>query len=120
MNDIKPIVKNETEEKPFSFQPEDVNENKGVAALSYFFILILIPFFVRRNSKFVQAHLKQGLILCVLEAIAMFLFWIPVLGPLLWLALIISAVYAIYQTLNGHYWRVPLIGIYAEKIKIPQ
>lgn len=100
------------------FDPTDIAENKGTAALSYFFILVLIPLLVRRSSKFAQAHARQGLLLCVIEIIAAFLFWIPVLGWVLVLAILAAAIYGLAQSLSGKYSPLPLLGVYAEKIKI--
>jgi len=103
---------------PLVFDPKDIEENKGVAALSYLFILFLVPLLTRKNSKFSQVHVKQGLMLCVLEIVATFFVWIPVLGWLLEGLILAVVIYAIIETLSGRYWCIPLIGPYAEKIKI--
>lgn len=52
-----------------SYDPQDVQSNKGLAFLSYFGLLLLVPLFVRRNSKFVRFHLNQGLILFIISVI---------------------------------------------------
>lgn len=118
MDDIKPIIKNETSDKKFSFGQEDINKNKGVAALSYFFILLLVPFFIRRNSEFVRAHLKQGIVLCVGQALSMFLIWIPFFGKLLAFLIFIGTVYGIVQAVSGKYKSLPVFGKLAEKINL--
>jgi hypothetical protein len=38
--------------------PKDVADNKLVAALSYIWILFLIPLLAKRDSKFCQFHAK--------------------------------------------------------------
>lgn len=38
----------------------DVQANKGMAALSYLGILLLVPLFARKNSEYCQHHVKQG------------------------------------------------------------
>jgi uncharacterized membrane protein len=43
----------------------DAQSNKGMAVLSYFGILFLIPLLAAKNSKFAQFHARQGLTLCV-------------------------------------------------------
>ena len=106
------------ENEKSNFDLNDAENNKGTAALSYFFILVLIPLFIRRSSRFVQAHVRQGLLLCVVEIIAAFVFWVPVLGWLLALAILAAAIYGISQALSGKYSPLPILGVYAEKIKI--
>lgn len=100
------------------FNSGDVADNKGTAALSYFFVLVFIPLFTKRRSGFVQAHARQGLFLCLAEIIVAFIFWIPVLGWLLALAILIAAISGIIQALNSKYSPLPFIGGYIEKIKI--
>lgn len=100
------------------FDSGDVADNKGTAALSYFFILVFIPLFTKRRSKFAQAHARQGLFLCLAEIVVAFIFWIPVLGWLLALAILIAVISGIIQALNGKYFPLPFIGGYIEKIKI--
>lgn len=43
--------------------PQDVQQNKVMAILAYFGILVLIPIFAAPNSKFARYHANQGLIL---------------------------------------------------------
>lgn len=38
----------------------DVQQNKGIAWLSYLGLLLLIPLFARKNSEYCQYHVKQG------------------------------------------------------------
>jgi uncharacterized membrane protein len=122
MNNIKPTIKNEINEvvdkKSFSFQQQDIDKNRGVAALSYFFILLLIPFFIRRDSEFVKAHLRQGIVLCISQALVMFLVWIPFFGKLLALLIFIGTIYGIVQAVSGKYKALPVFGKLAEKIKL--
>ena len=42
------------------FDKEDVEANKYIAALSYLGVLLLIPHFARKDSKFCRAHVRQG------------------------------------------------------------
>jgi len=95
----KEIIPNQT--SPF-FDPKDIEENKGVAALSYLFILFLIPLLTRKNSKFSQAHAKQGLILCIMEIIASFFIWIPILGWLLEILILVNIEWKIL--VHSPYW----------------
>ena len=43
------------------FSPEDIRLNKRISALSYLFLLVLIPIFIARDSKFARFHASQGL-----------------------------------------------------------
>ncbi len=45
----------------------DVASSRGVAWLSYLGPLFLIPFFVKKTSKFARFHVRQGATLCALE-----------------------------------------------------
>ena len=51
-----------------SFDPQDVAQNKLMAILSYFGILVLVPIFIAKESKFARFHANQGLTLFICEA----------------------------------------------------
>ena len=52
------------------YDREDIEKNKGMAVLSYFSLLVLIPFFrVRKTSKYARFHMNQGIVLTIVEAI---------------------------------------------------
>lgn len=93
---------------------QDIEQNKFWALLSYFHILFLIPLLAKKESKFAQFNAKQGLIMFILE----FFVWIPILGWLLGLALFIAWIIVVIKVLQGQYWKIPVIGDYAEKINI--
>lgn len=38
----------------------DVQQNKGIAWLSYLGLLLLVPLFARKNSEYCKFHVKQG------------------------------------------------------------
>lgn len=96
----------------------DIEANKGIAALSYFWILCLVPLLLKKRSKFAQFHAKQGLVLFGVEILAMFVSWFPVLGQLLMLALLIVSVIGIIKALNGEWWKVPVIYGWSKKINL--
>lgn len=96
----------------------DVEEHKLVAALSYVWILFLIPLLLNRDSKFSQFHARQGLILCIIEIVGSLVFWIPVVGQILFLLVLIIAVMGFIKTLQGEWWKAPLIYRWSEKIKL--
>ena len=95
-------------------EQDDINQNKIWALLSYLWILVLIPLLIKKDSRFVQFHAKQGLVMLI----AWFFVTIPLLGLLIWLALVVFWFIAVIKVLEGQYWKMPVIGDFAEKIKI--
>lgn len=102
------------EEKP-KREIDDVEQNKGVAAIGYIWILCFIPLLLKRDSKFAQFHGKQGLVLFIVEVVVGFIIWIPFIGWLLGLATAILAIIGILQALQGNFWEMPLLGQFAKK-----
>jgi len=96
----------------------DIVENKNVAALSYVWILCLVPLLGRRGSKFAQFHGKQGLVLFIVEIITGFFAWFPILGQLLMLLILIISVIGIVKTLNGEWWKIPYLYPLSKKINL--
>ena len=58
---------NNTADTPTDFDPQDVQQNKVMAVLSYFGILVLVPLFAAKDSKFARFHANQGLVLLIAE-----------------------------------------------------
>lgn len=99
------------------FTSEDIAENRTMAAIAYLWLLFLIPMFFRRKSPFAQAHAKQGLVLFLVQALSSLLVWIAIVGPLWNLCIVfLVPLAALVRTLGGHYWNIPLIGNYAQKL----
>jgi uncharacterized membrane protein len=96
----------------------DVETNKAVAALSYLWILCLIPLLTKKDSKFAQFHAKQGLVLFGIELIASIVFWFPVFGQLVSIVLVIVSVIGIIKAYNGEWYKIPYIYDWSQKIKI--
>lgn len=96
----------------------DVEENKAMAALSYIWILCLIPLLLKRSSKFVQFHAKQGVVLFIVEMLVGLLMWIPIFGQLLLILCIIIAVLGVIKAYNGEWWKCPFIYEWSQKIKL--
>lgn len=105
-----------TESKKIINSDPDTENNKTIACLSYVWILFLVPLLGKKDSPFAQHHAKQGAVLFITEVIASLFFWFPVLGQLLWLALIIVSVLGIVKALNGEKWEIPYIYDWSKKI----
>lgn len=50
-----------------SMDKKDCEENKVLAILAYISILVLVPLFAGKNSKYARFHSNQGLILFIIE-----------------------------------------------------
>ena len=98
-----------------------VEEGKPAAILAYIPFMCFVPLIKMRDNKFALEHGKQGLILFVVEIIAL-VFLIPKISDLFWGAIIIFclifALGGMILALQGKKWRIPFIGDLADKIKI--
>ncbi len=117
-----------------SFSPEDIEENRYVAALSYLGILLILPLFKVKESEFCRAHVKQGVRVLIYSLIVLIATLAAVLGLrvlVLWvlglnviiykvLAFAIAAVMAVLifipsfngalSAFSGTYKKVPFVG----------
>lgn len=110
-------------------EKKDIEEGKGLAWLSYLGIFILIPLLVQKDNPYTKFHIKQGLILLILSigwAFIQFVFiFIPflrviiwILSYFVWIFILVLTIIGIVNSLRGKIEVLPLIGKYAEKIKI--
>ena len=110
--------------KKVPVQPEEkiTSEEKIFSAIGYLGILCLIPLLLKRESKFCQLHGKQGLVFLIACVILGAVSWIPILGRLVGVVggviLFILGLLGIINALIGNYWKMPVLGDYAEKLKI--
>ncbi len=123
MADIKEILQklDNTADTTAQFDPEDIQNNRWMAVLSYFSWLVLIPLFLAKQSKFARYHVNQGLTLAIIEAIL--LAALNILKGLIlvgWIFSIISVVVEVacaalwvlgaIRALQGKAKELPLIG----------
>ena len=108
-------------EKPkvdLNFTDQEIADGKGVAWLSYLGILLLIPLLTKKDNKFVMAHVRQGLIMIIFFIVVSIIFACPVvgwiIGTICWLAGIVCDIIAFINSLMGKYWRIPVLGKFAE------
>lgn len=92
----------------------DVESDKIVAALSYVWILFLVPLLGKKDSEFAQFHAKQGLMLFLIS----FLSWFPILGWMIGLVLIVVSIIGIIKALNGEKWEIPYVYNWSKKINL--
>ena len=97
-------------------------DDKIFAALSYLWILALVPLFLKRDRPFVQFHAKQGFVLFVAEFILMLVAAIPLLGWLIWffgwIIAVVFSILGILAALSGREWEMPWISDYVKKWKL--
>jgi len=101
-----------------TFDKKDIEENKYVAALSYLFLLCVIPLLLKKDSPFAQANAKQGVSLSVIWVVGMLVFWIPFFGWLLWVMLFLVNLIGLIKTLSGEYWEIPVVKDISDKINL--
>lgn len=103
------------------FEEKDIQDNKVMGILSYLFLLVLVPIFAAKESKYARFHANQGLVLLIIEAAASvtmsILGWIPVLGWIVnilgWILNVgctVLAVFGIVFVAKGQAKELPIIG----------
>jgi uncharacterized membrane protein len=93
-------------------------KNVLMGILSYIGILVIIPYLTSKHDPFVFFHIKQGLVLVVIELA------VYVLGMLMWdlypllsivnLAMLILSIIGIVNVIQGKEKELPLIGQFAK------
>ena len=115
------------EEQPKNIPAAGGGDNdKGMAAISYLGLLVLIPLLTKKDDSFVKFHVQQGLVLLIADVIWGFawviLALIPVLGWLLavagWIFLFVLMIIGIINAVNGQEKELPVIGKFAKNFKI--
>jgi len=101
----------------FEKASKKVNNKNGLAALSYFWILCLIPL-LGSKDEFVKFHAKQGFVLFLIELVLILVGWIPLVGWLASLIVVLVAIIGIIKALNGERWEIPYVYNLSKKIKI--
>jgi uncharacterized membrane protein len=95
---------------PVSLSPEDradIEKHKDMAAFSYVWIMSVIILALRRESKFVQYHAKQGTVLFIASIVIGI---IPFIGKYLDLIVVAGMIMGFINAAQGHYRDVPIAG----------
>lgn len=104
------------------FEEQDIQDNKVLAAISYLFLLCLIPLLGKKDSAFAMHHGRQGLALACYGVAASLFNMIPIIGWLFgWIFLLIwliGMVIGFVKAMNGETWEVPVIGSYFNNVKL--
>lgn len=110
----------------------DIESNKAMAILAYFGLLVLIPIFAAKDSRFARYHANQGLVLLlfavgygILVVVLQAVFWsllftsytgfglygiMNLLLSLGWIFFLVLAIMGIVHAAKGEYKPLPIIG----------
>lgn len=84
-----------------------------LAALSYVWVLFVIPYTIGHHKPFVFRHAQQGLALFVFETLLMIVVMVPLLGWVAggigWVFAFICAILGIGHALAGQEWQTPFL-----------
>jgi uncharacterized membrane protein len=120
--DVNELMQSEDLTKNYDIQ--DIAANKPMGILAYIGILVLVPLFTAKESKFAMFHTEQGITLAIGEVALSILMIIIGLIPFGWiiniflglvgLVFLVLAIIGIINSANGQAKELPLVG----KIKI--
>ncbi|HLC89926.1 MAG TPA: hypothetical protein VJG65_03120 [Patescibacteria group bacterium] len=88
-------------------QKVNLSEKRVWAAAGYLWILSLVVLAARKDNDFVRFHASQGSLLFVISVV---LWFIPMLGWLLNIIVMIAAIVGIIKALQGEKWELPILG----------
>ena len=98
-----------------------IEEGKAAAILGYIPFMCFVPLIKMKDNPFAFRHGKQGLVLFIIEIIAV-IFLLPKISDLVWTVVLVlclaAAVAGVIFSLQGQEWKIPLIGDWADKLKI--
>ncbi len=100
------------ENKPVT--PNNNSDSNLMAALSYLWIISIVMLIVKKDDAYVLFHARQGLVLFI----ASWLSWIPIIGWLLGIIVVLFVIWGFIKALSGEKYKLPIVGDIAEKIKI--
>ena len=106
-------------EKPS--EEQEIEEGRAAALLAYVPFMCFVPLLKMRQNRFALRHGKQGLILLLVEILAL-IFYLPFVSQHFWAFVLILALlasfYGILQVLQGRDWKLPFLGNLADRIKL--
>ncbi len=85
----------------------DIQKNKDIAAFSYIWIMSVLIYFSRKDSKFVHHHSKQGIVLFLMTIPLSF---IPYVGQYLIFLAVAGMLLGFMNAAAGQTRDVPLVG----------
>lgn len=117
------------QQEPVSSQPvqnesqaSGAGDHKLMGILSYIGPLVIVPYLSAKNDPFVKFHVKQGLVLLVIEVAVMFvmqvawMFW-PIL-QIVNFATVILSIIGIVNVVHHKEKELPVVGKFAKHVTI--
>lgn len=110
-----------SESTAYASEEAMIEEGKAAAILGYVPFLCFVPLIKMRHNKFAFRHGKQGLVLLMIEILAIF-FMFDIISNLFWGIMLIlaigSAIFGILYSLQGKEFTLPFIGQHIDRLKI--
>lgn len=98
------------------------SDERWFAALGYVPFVFFLPMIMKPQSRFCQLHARQGLAMTVFFFLMTFVLLFPVIGPFIGSFLFIIEVgviaIAMFQSLSGIPWKMPVIGMLADRMPV--
>ncbi|MFH1837006.1 MAG: hypothetical protein ABH862_02670 [Candidatus Omnitrophota bacterium] len=98
------------------------SEKSLFSAIAYISVFCLVPVLMKKQDEFIKFHARQGLMLFILEVGIWIVSVLPIFGGIIYtLGMLICgmlSLVAIVQVLMGKKWKMPIIGDWAENLKI--
>ena len=102
-------------------ESKEIEEGKAAAILAYIPFLCFVPLIKMRDNRYAMSHGKQGLVLLLIEMIAVLLL-VPRISSLIWQMVLVfclgAAIVGVWSVLQGRWFKIPIIGEVSEKIKL--
>ncbi|MBN2422857.1 hypothetical protein JXB41_06525 [Candidatus Woesearchaeota archaeon] len=95
-----------------------VEEGKTTAIISYItWVGLLIAFLMNNDKKngFAKFHIRQSLLLTLAGIAGSFIFWIPLIGWILAVCLLVFWIMGLVYAIKGEAKEVPYVGKYAQE-----
>ncbi len=108
-----------TQATPASSAPT-AEKNTVMGVLAYLGPLVFVPLLTEKNDPFVKYHVKQGLVLLVIEVAAWFvldMFRLWMLSNLINLGCLVLTVIGILTVVKGEEKELPLVGQFSKYFK---
>lgn len=100
--------------------------NTSMAIISYIPFLFLVPMLTKEDKDpFIKYHIKQGIVFTIAAVLVnaifspfLFFFFLFFLRPLAELALLVVFIIGVLHAVNGEMKPLPIIGQFADKIRL--
>ena len=112
--------KNEVKSGEKNISPDKGQNRMIMGILAYIGFLVLIPFFVSKNDPTVKFHVKQGLVLLVIEVVVWIIgmmFWSYFINSpmqLLNIVVLVLSILGIVNVVQGKEKMLPLVGQFSK------